>query len=217
MLVGVVLAAFAGFGRDRILRSTDQPRSGSFVGGLIMVVIAGALSAGISFAFVYNQGPIVSAMKAHGAGDIPANFAVWAIGLLGGALINVTYPIYLMTKSGSWGVLNAMGELFIGELAWTGGYSFDFDLDPEMEKFPGLDAAAALTFSAGPDAPAPLRMIAPGETVTTPEMHLGLVFGDLDNAVQAMHTHLRRSVFLPQARGRAAWVESGIGPGQNHD
>ena len=43
-------------------------------------------------------------------------------------------------------------------------------------------------------------------------MHLGLVFGDLDNAVQAMHTHLRRSVFMPQARGRAAWVESGIGP-----
>jgi alpha-galactosidase len=75
-----------------------------------------------------------------------------------------------------------------------------------------LESAAALTFSAGPDGPSPLRVIAPGETVTTPEMHLGLVFGDLDNAVQAMHTHLRKSVFMPQARGRAAWVESGIGP-----
>jgi hypothetical protein len=105
MLLGVVLAALAGFGRDRVHRSSDQPRSGSFLGGLIMVVIAGALSAGISFAFVYSQGPIVSAMKAHGAGDVPANFAVWAIGLLGGALINVAYPIYLMTKNGSWGVL----------------------------------------------------------------------------------------------------------------
>ena len=31
---------------------------------------------------------------------------------------------------------NAMGELFIGQLAWTGGYSFDFDLDPEMDKVP---------------------------------------------------------------------------------
>ena len=69
-----------------------------------------------------------------------------------------------------------------------------------------------MTFSAGPDGAAPLRMIAPGETVNTPEMHLGLVFGDLDNAVQAMHTHLRKSVFMPQARDRAAWVESGIGP-----
>jgi hypothetical protein len=69
-----------------------------------MVIIAGALSAGISFAFVYSQGPIVSAMKAHGASDIPANFAVWAVGLLGGALINVTYPAYLLTKNKSWHV-----------------------------------------------------------------------------------------------------------------
>ena len=104
MLVGVVLAALAGFGRDAALKSTNQPRTGSFLGGLIMVIIAGALSAGISFAFVYSQGPIVSAMKAHGASDIPANFAVWAVGLLGGALINVTYPAYLLTKNKSWHV-----------------------------------------------------------------------------------------------------------------
>ncbi|MGH9544890.1 MAG: L-rhamnose/proton symporter RhaT [Terriglobales bacterium] len=105
MLVGVVLAAFAGFGRDRILKNTNQPHSGSFLGGLIMVIIAGVLSAGISFAFVYSQGPIVLAMKSRGAGDIPANFAVWAIGLLGGALVNVTYPVYLISKNNSWGVL----------------------------------------------------------------------------------------------------------------
>jgi alpha-galactosidase len=107
---------------------------------------------------------------------------------------------------------NAMGELFIGQIAWTGGYSFDFELDTEMGEEAKLESSAALTFSAGLDAPSPLRMIAPGETVTTPEVHLGLVFGDLDAAVQAMHTHLRRSVFMPEARGRAAWVESGIGP-----
>jgi len=105
MLAGVAFAALAGYGRDRILKCTNQSRSGSFLGGLVMVVLAGILSAGISFAFVYSQGPIVSAMKAHGASDIPANFAVWAIGLLGGALINVTYPAYLMTKRKSWGVL----------------------------------------------------------------------------------------------------------------
>ncbi len=106
---------------------------------------------------------------------------------------------------------NAMGELFICQLAWTGGYSFDFELDTEMGEG-AEEHDAALTFSAGLDDPAPLRMIAPGETVSTPEVHLGLVFGDLDTAVQAMHTHLRRSVFMPEARGRTAWVESGIGP-----
>jgi alpha-galactosidase len=39
-----------------------------------------------------------------------------------------------------------------------------------------------------------------------------MVFGDLDDAVQAMHTHVRRSVLRPQPRGRGGWVESGIGP-----
>ena len=101
---------------------------------------------------------------------------------------------------------NATGEHFIGELAWSGGYSFEFDLRAEP------DAAAALSFRAGPDARPPLRVVAPGETVSTPEMHLGVVLGGLDAAVQSLHTHLRRSVFLPQARGHGGWVESGIGP-----
>jgi alpha-galactosidase len=106
---------------------------------------------------------------------------------------------------------NATGEFFIGELAWTGGYSLIFDLDSEAARSRG-DEAAALTFSAGPDAPSPQRVIAPAETVSTPEVHLGLVYGGLDEAVQAMHAHLRRSVFVPQARGHGGWVESGIGP-----
>jgi alpha-galactosidase len=110
-----------------------------------------------------------------------------------------------------WFVLrnNATGEHFIGQLAWSGGYSFEFDLDAD----PGtLDYTARLFFRAGPDAMPPQRVIAPGETVSTPEMHLGLVFGDLDTAIQAMHDHLRRSVFIPQPRGRGGWIESGIGP-----
>ena len=55
-------------------------------------------------------------------------------------------------------------------------------------------------------------MLDPGETVRTPEVHLGLLFGDLDAAVQAMHEHIRGSVWRPQPRGRGGWVESGIGP-----
>ncbi len=69
-----------------------------------------------------------------------------------------------------------------------------------------------LLLTRGPDALAPMRIIAPSETVGTPEMHLGLVYGDLDEAVQSMHMHLRKSVFLSPARGQRGWVESGIGP-----
>ncbi|MFH1569586.1 MAG: hypothetical protein ABIL09_16435, partial [Gemmatimonadota bacterium] len=104
---------------------------------------------------------------------------------------------------------NATGEHFVGQLAWSGGYSFEFDLDADLGT---TDQAARLFFRAGPDAPAPLRVIEPGETVTTPALHLGLVFGDLDAALQEMHGHLRKSVLWAQPRGRGGWVESGIGP-----
>ena len=104
MLAGVVLVTLAGFGRDRKLTTLRQP-SGQFRTGVIMAVLAGVLSVGLSFSFVYTQDPIVKAMKAQGAGDIPANFAVWAVALLGGALINLLYPAYRLTKNKSWKVL----------------------------------------------------------------------------------------------------------------
>ncbi len=105
ILAAVLLVSLAGFGRDRALGKDNPSSSGGFLGGLVMAVIAGVLSAGISFAFVYSQGPILEAMRARGAGDIPANFAVWAAGLFGGALINIFYPAYLMTKNKSWSIL----------------------------------------------------------------------------------------------------------------
>lgn len=104
MLVGVVIAALAGFGRDRVLQKSEK-RSGSFLGGLIMTIAAGVLSCGMSLSFVYGQGPIVEAMKQQGASDISATFAVWAVGLLAGSLLNVLYPAYLMTSNKSWRVL----------------------------------------------------------------------------------------------------------------
>lgn len=74
------------------------------------------------------------------------------------------------------------GEYFFGQLAWPANYAMEFD------KHRGL------TFGIGPTATAALRVIAPGETITTPAVHLGYVAGDFDAAVQAMHDHVRRSV-----------------------
>jgi L-rhamnose-H+ transport protein len=109
MVVGVIFAALAGFGRDRALQKPEQ-RSGSFLGGLIMTAIAGVLSCGMSLSFVYSQGPIVAAMKHQGASDLAATFAVWAVGLLGGSLLNVLYPAYLMTRHRSWRRLGQSGK-----------------------------------------------------------------------------------------------------------
>ncbi|TAN34207.1 hypothetical protein EPN28_00505 [Patescibacteria group bacterium] len=111
MLGGVFLAALAGFGREKIAnqRSEKYPTvvcapAGSFRGGLVMAIIAGALSVGPSLAFVYSQGPIIAAMKAQGAGVISANFGVWAGGFVGGAVINLAYPVWLIIRKRSWSV-----------------------------------------------------------------------------------------------------------------
>ncbi|MCC7352791.1 MAG: alpha-galactosidase [Anaerolineae bacterium] len=114
------------------------------------------------------------------------------------------HPMFILVN-------NATGEYFNGQLAWSGGYSFEFDLDADLGT---TDGAARLFFRAGLDAPAPLRIIAPGETVATPEVHLGLTTGDLDTSINAMHDHLRASVLMPPSRGRGGWVEGAIGPEQ---
>ncbi len=106
------------------------------------------------------------------------------------------------------------GEHLIGQLAWSGGYAFEFDLDAEQDQLydGGLTPRTALSFKVGPDAPAPQRVIAAGETVATPEVHLGMIMGDLDETIQAMHDHLRRSVLRAPVAPYGAPVEGGIGP-----
>jgi L-rhamnose-H+ transport protein len=104
MLAAVVLISAAGFGRDRALQQS-LPTSGHFATGLIMVVIAGILSTGPNFAFAYSQGPIVSAMRQRGASEVASTFAVWAVGMLGGVLVNLAYPAYLMSRNRTWHVL----------------------------------------------------------------------------------------------------------------
>ncbi len=47
---------------------------------------------------------------------------------------------------------------------------------------------------AGLSGRSPLRVLDPGEAVTTPAIHLGMVQGDLDAGVNALHAHQRRSV-----------------------
>jgi hypothetical protein len=101
MLTGVVLVAFAGFGRDKVIGKSEGVE-GKFFGGLVMCILSGICSVGPSFAFVYSQDPIRTAMLERGAGQWPAAIAVWALGMLLGAFVNVVYPATLMTRSGSW-------------------------------------------------------------------------------------------------------------------
>ncbi len=96
----------------------------------------------------------------------------------------------------------ANGEHAIAHIAYSGNWSYTLmgEQDPARPE-------ATLCFRAGPDGVAPLRLVEPGETIATPAVHLGMVYGDLDVAVQAMHEHIRRSVVPPQPAGRAQRFE----------
>jgi hypothetical protein len=176
MLIGVVLASLAGFGRDRELKKL-QATAGGFLGGLIMTLIAGVLSTGTAFAFVYSQDPIVANLtvlrpasavtvtvegdkqvsgrhevRPDGTIDMPrigpvavgglnalhaseriqetlsanlatnrpevridtsslaVTFAVFAVSLFSGALVNIGYAAYLLTRNKSWNVFASSGK-----------------------------------------------------------------------------------------------------------
>ena len=94
------------------------------------------------------------------------------------------------------------GTWFIGHLAWTANWRMDLTCQPDPTK-PG----AGLWMNFGPWASAALRVVDPGEKIETPATHLGMVEGDLDRAVQAMHDHVRRSVVPPRDPKRAHLIQ----------
>ena len=93
------------------------------------------------------------------------------------------------------------GEAFMGHLAWSGNWRIEFTCDRDRGKDDEL-----LFFKMGPFSPGPMRVIAPGETIKSPEVHLGLLQGDLDSCVQLLHNHIRSSVLPSQPEGRAQRV-----------
>lgn len=90
----------------------------------------------------------------------------------------------------------ATGELFFMGLAWGGNFFAEFAYRHE----------SLLSFRIGPLAPAPLRLIAPGETVASPKVHLGPMHGSFDEAVGLWHRHMRGSVIPPRPKGKEIYT-----------
>ena len=84
-------------------------------------------------------------------------------------------------------------------LAWSGNYFADFRLHADTH----------LQCRFGPLAPAPLRVIAPGETAISPEVHIGFFHGNLDAAIAAWHAHIRASVAPPRPVGKEMYTVAG--------
>ncbi len=99
----------------------------------------------------------------------------------------------------------ATGEIGVIDLAWSGNWRIELYNDWEPAQSPQPNAR--LYASAGLAGPAPLRVLAPGESVVTPAVHVATMFGGLDDAVQALHRHIRSSVVPKQPAGREHRVE----------
>ena len=106
----------------------------------------------------------------------------------------------------------ATGENFICQMEWSGGYAFEFDNqqygpDPSTPR-----QNNALSLRVMMDSPEPIYVMEPGETFVSPKVDIGVLFGDLDDAVNAMNDHVRKSVLTRPDDADFDLIESGIGP-----
>jgi alpha-galactosidase len=110
---------------------------------------------------------------------------------------------------------NASGEWFAASLGWSGNWRIRVTSKIEKSPVDRTDAVdrpvneARLFFDMGPHSVDPaLRVMAPGETVKTPETHILCMKSDLDHVIQALLNHVRRDVLPRQPSDHVFDVEA---------
>ncbi len=92
---------------------------------------------------------------------------------------------------------NVYGGFLVVSLAWSANWRMSFRSDYSRNT-----GWSSLAFAVLPTGPAPLRLIAPGESVALPEVHFGLNHVSFDDALQCWHAYLRRHVLYRVGDGR---------------
>lgn len=106
------------------------------------------------------------------------------------------------------------GQTFVCELAWGGNYEFELDCRLRGSNWGGnqvvpANQQAELFFRMGLSGQDDvLRVLDPGETVTTPAVHIALFQDNTDAIVQATHDHVRHVVMPAQLPGRHVEIEA---------
>lgn len=102
---------------------------------------------------------------------------------------------------------NLMGKMWFAQIGWSGGCRFTVDYNAQPER-----DSTRLSFKAEVVSHNPMMILKPHEAFVSPEVHMGHVFGDIDEAVNEMHTHIRKSVLnMPEADGSDALINCGMG------
>ncbi len=102
---------------------------------------------------------------------------------------------------------NATGVMYFSQIGWSAGCRFTVDLNAVTSRNEGY-----LSFKAEINSHNPLTVILPEENFRTPDVHMGVIFGGLDDAVNEMHAHIRKSVLtMPGTDPTPCHVFSGMG------
>ncbi len=121
LVAGAGLCLAAGLLRERPAGAGGE-RSPGFRAGLALAALAGVLSSFPNFAFAYGQDAIIAAIHRGAPGSDPlSTVPVWAVGMMGGALVNLAYAALLVHRGRGWRLLAAPRDLGI---AMVGGSLF---------------------------------------------------------------------------------------------
>lgn len=102
---------------------------------------------------------------------------------------------------------NLTGVMYFSQIGWSGGCGFTVDNNIRSE-----NGDSTLAFKAEITARKPITVIPPESVFTSPEVHMGVIAGGLDDAINEMHSHIRKSVLcMPEASGRECLVGAGMG------
>ena len=85
------------------------------------------------------------------------------------------------------------GGYLVAGLAWSANWRMSFACDYSR------GGCCNLRFAMQPTGPAPMRLLAPGEAIDLPEVHVGMNHVSFDDAVQCWHAYLRRHVLCGDA------------------
>ncbi len=108
---------------------------------------------------------------------------------------------------------NVLGHTWFCQLGYSGGYRFTVDYNAKPYK-----DETHLSFKAEITGHSPMLVLKPLEEFTTPKVHIGIVHGDLDCAINEMHAHTRKSVLNNiYADPSPALINCGMGAEHNMD
>ena len=98
--LGVAACAEAGRRRERV-QAKDARSSGSFAPGLMMALCSGVFASFMNVGIAFG-GPLSTQAYAQGASEASSTYAVWLPLLAGGAVPNLLYCAYLLSRRKTW-------------------------------------------------------------------------------------------------------------------